>query len=382
MDKVYTYTQKISKNIVALVIMIGVTSCATSQSTASSGETDGVYYSPSKDGQVQYVQNEVSDDYEIKVGGAYFDANGNGAEEFYYEDVAAQDTQDVNIYTGGNNIYIASGTTDWGRYDGIDITVNNWGWNDPWMGYGYNSWGWGWNWGWSHYYWGYPRWRGWHNPYWGYGYNPYWAGYGYYNPYYYGGYSHGGYYGYYGGHYHRNTAVRPGVRPGTNLAFSPRNNNVRMSNIRGNNPGVRSTRNGNQNVSPPVRAVRTNQPNVRSEQPVRNNKNNNISTDAPVRQTRTDVRNNGNNENPTPRPVRTTRPKEVKSDQPVRNNQIRTNNENRSNKNVNPQRNNPPVRNQGVSPSGNSGNNSGTRSGGGTPVRSSGNTGGGGRGRR
>src|SRR5690606_3970578 len=123
----------------------------------------------------------------------------------------------------------------------------------------------GWNWGWSNYYWGYPRWRGWYNPYWGYGpywgYEPYW---GYYNPYYY----HGGYYGYHGGHYYRNTAVRPGVRPGTNLALSPRNSNVRMSNIRSNNPGIRSTRNENQNVIPPVRAVRTNQPNVRSEQPV------------------------------------------------------------------------------------------------------------------
>lgn len=381
MDKVYTYMQKISKNIAALVVMIGVTSCATSQSTASSGETDGVYYSPSKDGQVTYAQNEISEDYEIKVGGAYFDANGNGAEEFYYETPVSQGNQDINIYTGGNNIFIGSGSTDWGRYDGLEITVNNWGWYDPWIGYGYYSWGWGWgwNWGWSNYYWGYPRWRGWYNPYWGYGpywgYEPYW---GYYNPYYY----HGGYYGYHGGHYYRNTAVRPGVRPGTNLALSPRNSNVRMSNIRSNNPGIRSTRNENQNVIPPVRAVRTNQPNVRSEQPVRNNNNNNISTEAPVRQTRPDARNNGNNENPTPRPVRTTRPKEVKSDPPVRNNQIRTNNENKSNKNVNPQRNNPPVRNQGVTPSGSTGNNSGTRSGAGTPVRSSGNTNGGGRGRR
>src|SRR5690606_24145650 len=103
MDKVYTYPQKIFKSLAALAIIFGVTSCATSQSTAaSSGETDGIYYSPAKDGKNQTVSNETPEDYEIKVGGAYFDANGNGAEEFYYED-EVQETQDVNVYTGGNN---------------------------------------------------------------------------------------------------------------------------------------------------------------------------------------------------------------------------------------------------------------------------------------
>src|SRR5690606_26377848 len=113
MDKIYLYTQKTFRSLAALALIFGVTSCATSQSTAaSSGETDGVYYSPSKDGQIEYATDETSQDSDIRVGGAYFDANGNGAEEFYYEEEPAQETQNVNIYTGGSNVYVNSGTTD------------------------------------------------------------------------------------------------------------------------------------------------------------------------------------------------------------------------------------------------------------------------------
>lgn len=388
MNKVYTYPQKIFKTIAALAVIFGVTACTTSQTTAaSSGETDGVYYSPSKDGEVQYVSNETPQDYEIKVGGAYFDANGNGAEEFYYEE-AVEETQDVNVYTGSNNIYTVSGSSDWGRYDGVDITVNNWGWNDPWMwgyGYGFNNWGWGMGWnswgmGWS--YWGYPRWGGWYDPYWGYGgawgYNPWgWGGYPYY----------GGYYGhnYYGnGYYHRSQRIQPGVRPGSNLAFS--NGNVRgnQRGVRGGNSfaqgnqGVRPTRNGNVRTDNNS-GIRTNQSNVRpvrTEQPVRNN--NNISSESGVRPTRTD----GN-----VRPVRATVPREVRQNNtPVRtgnapirsgNNQIRTNEPNRT---VTPQRNTQPIRsNQGIqgSPNRGSSNSGGIRSGGGSPSRGSGGGGGG-----
>ncbi|SMC78934.1 hypothetical protein [Moheibacter sediminis] len=388
MNKVYTYPQKIFKSLAALAVIFGVTSCATSQSTAaSSGETDGIYYSPSKDGQVQYVSNETPQDYEIKVGGAYFDANGNGAEEFYYEEGTAQETQDVNVYTGSNNIYVASGTTDWGRYDGVDITVNNWGWNDPWMGgwgygYGFNNWGWGMGWnswgmGWN---WGYPRW-GWHNPYWGggWGYNNWgWGGYPYYGGFY-GGY-YGGYYG--NGYYYRNR-VQSGIRPGSNLAYSPfndRGGNVRRGNsFAQGSSGVRPTRNGNVRMdnSSGVRSNQSNVRPVRTEQPVRNN--NTISGDNPVRPTRSE----GN-----VRPVRATVPNEIRqnntpvrtNNNPVRtnNNQIRTNEPNRS---VSPQRNNQqPVRsNQGIqsSPNRGSSNSGGIRSGGGSPSRGSSGGGGG-----
>src|SRR5690554_5429060 len=170
MSKVYTYSQKIFKCFGVLAIVFGMASCSSSQSTAAkSGETDGIYYSPSRDGQIVQGQSETNP-YDIQVGGPYFDADGNGAEDFYYDEQTAQTTtSDVNIYTGSNNIYVGSGnTTDWGRYDGLDITVNNYGWYNPWWGFGYSSWSWGW---------GYPRWG------WGGWYNPWYSGWGYYGPY-------------------------------------------------------------------------------------------------------------------------------------------------------------------------------------------------------
>src|SRR5690606_8425864 len=115
------------------------------------------------------------------------------------------------------------------------------------------------------------------------GYNP-WAWGGYYQPYY-GGY-YGGYYGnvYYGNtYYYRSNRIQPGMRPGSNLAFS--NGNVRGRSVRnGNafangNTGVRPVRNGNQNIRTGNEEIRSNQPSirpVRTEQPVRNN--NTIST--------------------------------------------------------------------------------------------------------
>lgn len=305
MKKVYSYQQKIFNLIGGVFLMIGVVSCATSQSPTSSGETDGVYYSPSKDGAVnQNNENEevATNDYDIKVGNPYFDAAGNGAEEFYYDEQDAS-SQDINIYTGSNPIYVSSGaSTDWGRYDGVDVTVNNWGWNNPWFGWGgYYSFGWGFSygWGWPNSYWGYPRWNPWYNPYWGYnggyyGYNPYWN---YYSPYWGGGY--GGYYGsYYPNYYYRGTPVRGGVRPGSNLAYQGLSNVRRpyVDNVRGNRP-VRS------NETP----VRTQ--NVRNDQPVRNVREN-------------DVRND-NTRDQNVRPVRTETPRPVRSEMPtnVRENQ-------------------------------------------------------------
>jgi len=388
MSKVYLNPQKIFRYLASLVIVFGVISCANSQTTvASSGETDGVYYSPSKDGQVEYASNESAKDYDIKVGSAYFDANGNGAEDFYYDE-PAETTQDVNIYTGSNTVYVGSGTTtDWGRYDGIDITVNNWGWNDPWWGwsgyYGYNSY-WGWSWGWS-----YPRWHSWYNPYWGgyYGYNPYW---GYYNPYYYNPYwgygsgYYGGYGYYYPGYYYRGTPVRPGVRPGSSMAYS---HNPGLSGFRDQRiDPIRSVRTGNSSVRENnVRQVRE----VRPETGVRNNTdptgttnprpvrssndtNNNVRTTAP-----TNVRNNE------PRPVRATRPDGVRPNTPVRSSNqdnTRTSTPPRRNDNVTtPTRNSSPRNNSGIRtstpPSGNSGSNIRTSSP--SPSRSSGSTGGG-----
>lgn len=385
MNKVYLYPQKIFNYLTSLVVVFGVISCASSQTTAaSSGETDGVYYSPSKDGQVEYVSNEETTiGYDIQVGSPYFDAEGNGAEDFYYEEEVQ--TQDVNVYTGSNNIYVGSGaTTDWGRYDGIDITVNNWGWSNPWWGwggyYGYNAY-----WGWS-----YPRW---HSPYWGgyygYGYNPYWN---YYDPYYspYWGYGYGNYYGgYYGGYYYRGTPARPGYRPGSNLAYT-------------HNPGISGYRQ-QQRISPVRSVPSTRRDNVRPvrdvrpEPGVRNNGNNQTRTENP-RGVRTNdnvrtnnVRSNDNNvrtntpnvrSNEQPRPVRATRPQGVRPNTPVRttqpNRQIRTNAP-RSNSNVTTPRATSPRSNSSIrttTPSRSSGN---MRSSVPSPSRSSGSTGNSGR---
>ncbi len=377
MSKVYIYPQKIFKYLASLVVVFGVISCASSQTTAaSSGETDGVYYSPSKDGQVEYASNEDStQNYDIQVGSPYFDAEGNGAEDFYYEEPAQ--SQDVNIYTGSNNIYVDSGaSTDWGRYDGIDITVNNWGWNDPWWGwggyYGYNAY-WGW---------GYPRWNSWYGSYWGghYGYNPYW---GYYNPYYYNpywGYGYGNYYGgygYYGGYYYRGTPARPGYRPGSNLAYT---HNPGLSGYRQQrlNP-VRSASSYRKDNVRPVR-------NVRPETGVRNATSNPTRTDNPRAVRTNDSNNNVRSNTPNvrsnePRPVRATRPQGVRPNTPVRttqpNREIRTNTPPRSNTNVTP-RNSSPRSDSGVRTSTPSRSNSGNvRSSSPSPSRSSGSTGGG-----
>lgn len=349
MSKVYIYSQKFFKQLAVLIVSFGVLSCASSNTTAAtSGETDGVYYSPSKDGRVQssYDQPE-SNAYDIQVGSPYFDANGNGAEDFYYEEQTADNgTEDVNIYSGGSNYVISGTTTDWGRYDGLDITINNYGWHDPWWGWGYNYWGWGsswrFGWGWNSPYYGWGGWYGynpyWGNPYWGwggwYGYNPYWG-----NPYWGGGYY--GYYGYYGnGYYHRGTRINPGVRPGNYLAngspyrgYSPyRNqNNGLINNVRPTRNGNATVRNGNiSSENTPVRPVR---------EGVKENPRNSMDTgNTPVRNTRNgEIKSNSEGN---VRPVRQTMPDNVRPNVPTRTNQnIRQNsnirnNDTRSNSNI------------------------------------------------
>ncbi len=375
MSKVYLYHQKFFKQLAVLIVMFGVVSCATSNSTAAtSGETDGVYYSPSKDGQVQsaYDQPE-SNAYDIQVGSPYFDANGNGAEDFYYNEQTAGNTsaEDVNIYSGGSNVYVASGsTTDWGRYDGLDITINNYGWNDPWWGWGYNSWGWGWGsswrygWGWNNPYYGWGGWYGyspyWGNPYWGwggwYGYSPYWG-----NPYWGGGYY--GYNGYYGnGYYNRGVRVNPGVRPGNYLAngtqyrnYSPyrSQNNQGLTSNRPIRNGNSTVRNGNiSSENTPVRPVRDG---------IKENPRNSVDMNTgntPVRNTRNGeiISNSENNV----RPVRQTAPDNVRPNTPIRTNQnIRTN----SNIRNNGTGTNPNIRsNSNTRPNSNVNSNSGMRS--------------------
>lgn len=342
-------------------IGLGVTACATSQTTAAtSGETDGVYYSPSKDGQVESVVSASSESYDIKVGSPYFDENGNGAEEFYYNvEPAAMTNSNVNVYTGGNTVYVTpGGGTDWGRYDGIDITVNNYGWNDPFWGIGYNSW-----------YWGYPRFRGFYSFGWGWGgyynnwYNPYWGWGGYYNNWYNPYYGWGGYYGYaphyhypgYYGYYNRGTIVQSGYRPGSSLAYaggSPYRDGIRRSSsLNGlNQNSVRQTRTTSLTDSG-TRPVRQTIGNTSQTGTVRNSEGN-------VRATRPETNTVGNSSSSEVRPVRTTRPENVRPNTPVRTNEnstIRSNNTIRSNGNVNqPSRSTNTRSNDSYSPSRNS----------------------------
>lgn len=385
MSKVYLYPQKIFQYLGILAIGLGVTSCATSNGTAAtSGETDGVYYSPSKDGQVENYASNSSESYDIKVGSPYFDGNGNGAEEFYYDDQTTETSNQVNVYTGGSNVYVTpGGGTDWGRYEGIDITVNNYGWNDPFWGFGYNSWYWGYprfggyysfHWGWGGYY------NSWYNPYWGWGYNhwysPYWGGYYGYAP-------HFHYPGYYG-NYYAGSPVRSGYRPGSYLAYggSPYRENIRRgSSLNGMNQGSpRLTRTSSSLNDSGIRPVRQTLGNNTQSGNVRTSEGN-------IRPTRTENPNVRNNDNTSEvRPVRTTRPDNVRPNTPVRTNEntnirnnntrsnsnatqqpTRTNNNVRQNESYSPPRSSSPTIRSGSSSSpsrGSSSMGSGTRSGG------------------
>src|SRR5690625_2180341 len=105
MSKVYLKPRTIFNYFGVLALIFGVTPSVSSQSTAgTSGETDGIYYSPSKDGQIASYTSADAQDYDIKVGSPYFDANGNGAEDFYYGDGTVADNNhcnnDSHMYTG------------------------------------------------------------------------------------------------------------------------------------------------------------------------------------------------------------------------------------------------------------------------------------------
>ena len=139
MNKVY----KISATTLILVAALGISSCSTYQ--PSGYESDGVYYNPKTDKTYQQAQpqyeNEQENTGEIKVGSPYFDAEGNGAEQFYYNDDAdstsntstSSKTNNTKVkvnYNGwnnwnyfGNNDYTLSyngnNSYDWGRNDGV-----------------------------------------------------------------------------------------------------------------------------------------------------------------------------------------------------------------------------------------------------------------------
>ncbi|WP_313579742.1 hypothetical protein [Chishuiella sp.] len=256
MNKVYQISNKISATTLILVAALGISSCSTYQ--PSGYESDGVYYNPKTDktydeARQQYNQTEDNPG-EIKIGSPYFDADGNGAEQFYYQDDADNsNTQDsssnnnsttvkVNSYGlggynyFGNNNYTLSYSNDapsWGRNDGVEVNIWNnyspfyspWGWNSfysPWYGGGFGlSMGWGWNnWYGSGFYGGWNNW---------YGYPGYYGGYGWNRP--------------------RGTYAQPGNRYGNNLNSSINSNRPVAGGFNGRNNqisnGIRPTRGGN-----------------------------------------------------------------------------------------------------------------------------------------
>ncbi|WP_154662272.1 hypothetical protein [Vaginella massiliensis] len=277
MMKLYTISQTILKVSASLLVVSGLVSCASTQ-TATGVETDGIYYNPSTDKTIAQAETEEQvNDGMIRIGGAYFDANGNGAEDMFYADATETSKAESSKPT---NVYIHPGytsqsislepTTDWGRYDGVNINVNYFGssFYDPWYwgyGRGFYSWyrPWGWNPWYSPYYsigWGWNSW-GW-NPW----YSPYYAyGWGY--PYYYGSYyGYGGWYnGWYNGYYYTprylqraTPGTRPGVMTSRNAVFDRnRSTLVRESNaVR--NTTIRS--NTDRNVRTNVRSTNANNP--------------------------------------------------------------------------------------------------------------------------
>lgn len=419
MSKLYINPQKIFTYLGVILLGFGVSSCASTQSTAAaSGETDGVYYSPYKDGQIDLGSTASAQSYDIQVGSPYFDANGKGAEDFYYDDTSNQTQQaqsNNTVQVTGNNVYVgSSNTSDWGRYDGLDITINNYGgYYNPWWGFGYSSWYWSY----PRYSWYYPYWGGWspfYSPYYGgyYGYSPYWGSsyYGGYYGGYYGSY-YGGNYGYYGNSYwNRGTAVRPGSRPGSGLAqngspyrsntsnrTSQMNNNDRP--VRGINSSVGSNSMSSNSDNRPVRNVRTAPSNQNTTGAVRTtnpNMQSNQNNTGGVRTTNPNMQSNQNNtggvrptsgmnENaqPNTRPIRATAPANTRPNAPIRTQQspgtrtnpnMQTSPGTRSNSNMSqPSRNTQPNRSSTPSMRSNTGssNTGGMRSSGGG-VRSSG----------
>ena len=274
MNKVYKISNKISATTLILVAALGISSCSTYQ--PSGYESDGVYYNPKTDKTYQQAQlqhgneqGEQENKGEIKIGSPYFDAEGNGAEQFYYQDdvdstndnTQSKSATKVKIngyglggynYFGNNDYtltYNGSSNYDWGRNDGVEINIwNNYPWYNPWYGGWYNPW-----------------YGGYYNPWYGgwYGYPGYYGyyGWGYYNPWYGGYYGWGygyGYPGYYGYGYNRPRGIysQPGYRNGGRL-----NNTINSTRpTREVRPSVDQGQMNNTRPTREVRPTQTQQP--------------------------------------------------------------------------------------------------------------------------
>lgn len=303
-----------------LMILSGLSliiSCSTSQTVASTSESDGIYYNPNKDtetrfGNTPYVygdsqyNSQESNDNQVRIGGTYFDNNNNvigDAQQSYNDTQQSADYNTAPQYAKTDNL----STNSWGTDSGTVINYNYYG-GYPYYGwYGYSPYysspfywrsGWslgfslGWNWGWGNIGWGYG-----YPSYWG-SYSP-WYGYGYYGGWnypWYGGYYGHGYYGnryYYDGYGYRrggitmtngyasNYAGRRGITMtnGTNNLANSYNisRGIRQNGINRNNVSASGTRSiiNNNNQAQPQRSIIRNNGNI-NRNIVRDNASNGI----------------------------------------------------------------------------------------------------------
>ena len=318
MNKVYKFSKNLLKLTMPLSIIIGLSACSTYNYTESSG----IYYDPKTD--TSYSESAAQSNTEnttgIRVGTPYFDANGNGAEEFYYGDASSNENiSNVNINQYGigygssyldGNLSTLRNNAQWGKNDGVNINIYNnslWGYNSWYPYYGLNyglGFGWGWNsgfygpgWGWNNGYygggyWGWNRpWYGYYGPNWGWNSSFYGPGWGWNNGYYGGGYYGGGYYGNNWNrppYYTNVNNARPGSRPSNGLINTNNSNEnsrpggINNTQTRPNTIGNQSINNGNTNR--PIRDARpinVNPSNTNSNQGI-----NNGNTNRPIRETR------------------------------------------------------------------------------------------------
>lgn len=244
------------------LLFAGVSSCTISQPMAR--ETDGIYYDPNVDVRevavcgndygddvyydTRYYSQKPSDDKDfVRIGGKYFDENGNAPISEY--------KSDWNKKKRNNPRYSEYST--WGDVDkDVDVSINYFG--SPY----YSGFGWGLGFG-MGYNWYSPRFYGGYYPYsyynnfWGWDY-PFYGGYGYYSPYYgynswapytpYYGYNNPYYYdgGYYGSRYYAPYYVKPVNRKERGADSIFRGNSNRTSNYQTNNNNY-NNRNSNSN---------------------------------------------------------------------------------------------------------------------------------------
>ncbi|MXV38788.1 hypothetical protein GO491_08920 [Flavobacteriaceae bacterium Ap0902] len=202
------------------LVIVGVSSCSVSQTATRTN--DGIYYDPTEEPvpevRAEESYNQSASSYEsqpIRIGGKYFDEQGNAPEETYENSPIYNDNR-VVINTGQDEYY-EEDYIEWGDEGGTEVNINNYygaGFYPPYYSPYYSRLGiWGgtgigFSFGWNAFY-GYPFYPRFYGPaygYYGWGY-PY---YGYapiYNPYY-PYYGHG----YYGHGYHPNSYLTPVYR--------------------------------------------------------------------------------------------------------------------------------------------------------------------------